>query len=79
MNNHWITRKENIIKLWIGAIFLLILLVVAQLIFPITGHFPIESWIGFAAWFGFISCVVMIIFAKVLGVLVKRSEDYYKK
>tara|TARA_Y100000589_G_C26786403_1_gene479910 strand:+ start:111 stop:350 length:240 start_codon:yes stop_codon:yes gene_type:complete len=79
LSNHWITKKENIRKLWIWLIFLLICLVVAQFVLPISGHFLVESWIGFAAWFGFISCIVMILFAKILGILVKKSEDYYEK
>jgi len=40
-------------------------------------HFGIEKIFGFHAVFGFLSCVVLIIFAKLLGFLVKRKDDYY--
>ena len=79
MSQHWILKKENIKKLWIWSIVLLSFLVLFQFFFPITGHFRIEGWFGFAAWFGFFACVVMILFAKLLGKAVKRPENYYYK
>ena len=77
MSQHWILKKENIKKLWVCSIVLLVFLVLVQLFFPIKGHFEVESWIGFGAWFGFIACILMILFSKVLGLVVKKSEDYY--
>ena len=77
MSQHWILKKENIKKLWVCSIILLVSLVLVQLFFPIKGHFEVESWIGFGAWFGFIACILMILFSKVLGLVVKKSEDYY--
>ena len=77
MSQHWILKKENIKKLWVFSIVLLVSLVLVQLFFPIKGHFEVESWIGFGAWFGFIACILMILFSKVLGLVVKKSEDYY--
>ena len=37
----------------------------------------IERLFGFYAIFGFLSCVGLIIFAKFLGFLIKRKDDYY--
>ena len=79
MNQHWIPKKENIKKLWFFSILLLASLVLIQIILPIKGHSEVESWIGFGAWFGFIACILMILFSKILGYVVKRSEDYYEK
>ena len=79
MNQHWILKKENIKKLWVCSIVLLVSLILVQLIFPIKGHFEVESWIGFGAWFGFIACILMILFSKILGLVVKKPEDYYAK
>ena len=79
MSQHWILKKENIKKLWVCSIVLLVFLVLVQLIFPIKGHFEVESWIGFGAWFGFIACILMILFSKILGLVVKKPEDYYEK
>ena len=33
----------------------------------------------FGAVFGFLSCVLMVLFAKALGVLLKRPNDYYRE
>ena len=41
--------------------------------------FGIEDSFGFFAWYGFVSCVGMIVFAKLLGLFLKRPEDYYEK
>ena len=79
MKQHWILRSENIKKLWIYSLALLISLILIQFILPITGHFDVEGWLGFGAWYGFISCVFMILFAKLLGIFVKRVDDYYEK
>ena len=79
MSQHWILKKENIKKLWVCSIVLLVFLVLVQLIFPIKGHFEVESWIGFGAWFGFIACILMILFSKILGLVVKKPENYYEK
>ena len=79
MSQHWILKKENIKKLWVCSIVLLVSLILVQLFFPIKGHFEVESWIGFGAWFGFIACILMILFAKILGLVVKKPEDYYEK
>ena len=79
MSQHWILKKENIKKLWVCSIVVLVSLVLIQIIFPIKGHFEVESWIGFGAWFGFIACILMILFSKILGLIVKKPEDYYEK
>ena len=79
MSQHWILKKENIKKLWVCSIVLLVFLLLVQLIVPIKGHFEVESWIGFGAWFGFIACILMILFSKILGLVVKKPEDYYER
>jgi ABC-type polysaccharide/polyol phosphate export permease len=44
----------------------------------VHGHFGVDGWLGFNAAFGFLACVAMVLFAKVLGWLVKRPEHYYR-
>jgi hypothetical protein len=58
-----------------GAV--LVLTVVAQRFVAVEGHFRVDGWFAFGAMFGFASCVVMVLAAKVLGWLLKRPEDYY--
>ena len=75
---HWLLRRENIRKLWI--VFIAILLVTVAAGFFVHQHesFGIEDSTGFFAWYGFITCVGMVVFAKLLGVFLKRPEDYYE-
>ncbi|MDH5182708.1 MAG: hypothetical protein OEX12_02340, partial [Gammaproteobacteria bacterium] len=64
---HWLTRPETIRKLWIGLITVLTLTVIAGLFIDFHDHFGIESSIGFYAWYGFGTCVLMVVGAKLLG------------
>ena len=77
MKEPWIVRKENIKKLWAILILILAITVLMQILIPIKGHFEIEEWFSFGAWFGFLSCIMMIIFAKILGFFIKRKDNYY--
>ncbi|WP_197911793.1 hypothetical protein [Kineobactrum salinum] len=56
---------------------MLLLIVLLQLLIPVKGYFGIDSWFGFGALFGFLSCVLMVIVAKLLGAILKRPDDYY--
>ena len=76
-NLDWLSEKNTIKKLWIGFIFVLTITLVFQFFFPLDGHFKIENFFGFAAFYGFFSCFIMIIIAKALGVLLKVKENYY--
>lgn len=78
-STHWLLRKENIRKLWIGFIVVLAMTVIAGLFVHQHESFGIEDSFGFFAWYGFITCVAMVVFAKLLGVFLKRPEDYYDK
>ena len=74
---HWLVRPSTIRKLWWGGGVLLAIIVAAELIFPHKGYFGIDDWFGFGAVYGFLSCLAMVVFAKGLGYLLKREEDYY--
>ena len=74
---HWLTRPETIRKLWWVLYAVLALTVLAQLLFYVKGYFTVDGWFGFGAIYGFLSCLVMVLFAKGLGVFLKRPNDYY--
>jgi len=76
-DDHWLTRPATIRKLWWGFSVVLAVTVAAQLFVYVKGYFGVDGWFGFGAAFGFLSCVAMVIFAKGLGFLLKRNEDYY--
>ncbi|MBL1141043.1 MAG: hypothetical protein HND53_03345 [Proteobacteria bacterium] len=77
MNQNWFYRKSSIKKLWISAIIILVLTILAEIFVTLHPHFEIEGLFGFHAFYGFLTCVAMVIFAKVLGYLIKRKDDYY--
>ena len=76
-NKRWLLRKENIRTLWVIFIAILIMTVVAGFFVHQHESFGIEDSFGFFAWYGFITCVGMVVFAKLLGIFLKRPEDYY--
>ncbi len=76
-NDHWLVRRSTIKLMWWVGCGVLALTVIAQFFIPVKGYFGIDSWPAFGAVFGFASCVAMVVFAKLLGVVLKRREDYY--
>lgn len=76
---HWLDDPRNVKKLWRGFIVVLALTVIAGLFVNLHPHFEIERWVGFYAVYGFVTCLLMIVGAKGLGLLLKRRDDYYAK
>ncbi|MCR9106422.1 MAG: hypothetical protein NXI15_14085 [Gammaproteobacteria bacterium] len=76
-DNHWLTRPRTIRRLWLGFALVLAATVLLQLVVKVKGYFVVDGWFGFAAAFGFACCVAMVLVAKLLGVILKRREDYY--
>jgi uncharacterized membrane protein len=77
MNDHWLVRESTIKWLWAIFIALLTVTVLADLVIEHHSYFTLDGTFGFGAWFGFISCVAMVVFAKLLGVVLKRPDIYY--
>lgn len=76
---HWLDDPRNVKKLWRGFLVVLAATVIAGLFVDLHPHFEIESWFGFNAAYGFITCLLMIVGAKGLGIFLKRSDTYYAK
>jgi hypothetical protein len=76
-DDSWLSRPSTIRLLWRVFAVVLAVSVAAQLLFKVKGYFGADSWLGFGAVFGFLSCVAMVLFAKALGWILKRDEDYY--
>lgn len=76
---HWLDDQRNVKKLWRGFLAVLALTVITGLFADLHPHFDIEGWPGFYAAYGFITCLLMIVGAKALGLLLKRSDTYYAK
>lgn len=76
-NKHWLVRKDTIRKLWVLLFVVLGMTVLAQLFIPLKTKFGPDGWFAFPAIYGFITCVIMVVFAKLLGIFLKREDSYY--
>lgn len=74
---HWLVRPKTIFWLWRGGLMMLALLVMADFFIHAHPSFGIDGTFGFYSWFGLLSCVAMVLFAKALGVFLKRKDSYY--
>jgi hypothetical protein len=77
MDNHWLTREATIRRLWIAFAILLACIVLADLVVHHHAYFTLDGSFGFGAWFGFASCVLLVLAAKALGWILKRPDTYY--
>jgi uncharacterized membrane protein len=75
---HWLVRPATIRKLWYVFSIVLAVVVVAQAVIPVKGYFGVDGWFGFGAVYGFVSCLLMVLVAKVLGVILKRPQGYFR-
>ena len=76
-DDHWLARPATIKLLWRVFAAVLVLLVLAQAVIYVKGYFGVDGWFGFGAAYGFLSCLAMVLFAKALGYVLKRDQDYY--
>lgn len=77
--DHWLVRQSTIQLLWIVASVVLAITVLLDLVIEHHPHFGIDGTFGFGAWFGFGACVVMVLFAKLAGLILKRPDTYYDR
>jgi hypothetical protein len=77
MDDHWLARDSTIKRLWIVFAVVLAVTVLADLFVDHHAYFGLDGTFGFGAWFGFVSCVVLIVVAKALGAVLKRPDTYY--
>ncbi|MFN4355344.1 hypothetical protein [Parvibaculum sp.] len=70
------TARAGRIVSWLLAL-VCVLLAAVDFIWPLHGYFEIEEQPVFYGWFGFLVCIALAIFAKFLGLFLKRREDYY--
>jgi hypothetical protein len=79
MTDHWLVRKSTIRRLWIAFAVVLAATVLVDLVVQHDAHFWPEGTFGFGAWFGFASCVALILLAKAFGAVLKRPDTYYDR
>ncbi|RLA36287.1 MAG: hypothetical protein DRR03_04330 [Gammaproteobacteria bacterium] len=74
---HWLARPRTIRWIWIAFAGVLLLTLIPSLFIEQHEHFGLEGSFGFYAWFGLVTCAAMVVGAKVLGMFLKRPDDYY--
>ena len=74
---HWLLRARTIRLLWIGFIVVLSALALADVLLHPHALFGIDGTFSFYSWYGLLTCTAMVLFAKALGLLLKRSDTYY--
>jgi len=77
MDDHWLTRESTIKRLWGAFAIMLVIIVLLDLVIDHHAYFGLDGTFGFGAWFGFLSCVVLIVGAKGLGSVLKRPDTHY--
>jgi len=75
--SNWLIRPKSIKLLWWVFSAILAITVLAQTFVHIHDYFTVDGWFAFYAIYGFVSCLGMVVFAKVLGVFLKRPDTYY--
>jgi len=76
---NWLSRPGTIRVLWIVFIAVLAATLAAELLVHLHPRFRLERWFGFHAVWGFLSCVAMVLFANLLGLFLRRPDDYYTR
>jgi len=79
MKQHWLVRPGTIRRLWTIFLLVLALTVLANLFTEVHAWFRIDGSFAFNAWYGFLSCIGMVLVAKVLGRLLHRKDRYYDR
>ncbi len=74
---HWLVRPGTVRRLRIGFAAVLAALVLGDFLLHPHAGFGIDGTFGFYAWYGLGACVAMVLFAKGLGVFLKRRDTYY--
>ena len=77
--DYWLVRPRTIRMLWIAFIVILAATVLADLFIDHHAEFGIAGTLGFYAWYGFLSCVVLIFVSRAFGFFLKRPDDYYDR
>ena len=76
---HPLVRPATVRGLWIGFAVVLTGLVLGDLLIHPHAGFGIDGTFGFYAWYGLGTCVAMVLFAKGLGVVLKRPDTWYEE
>ncbi|HVL35524.1 MAG TPA: hypothetical protein VM489_07645 [Burkholderiales bacterium] len=78
-HERWLDRSANVTKVYWSVWILCALALLAEPFIHKHGTVPVEEWFGFHGGFGFVACVALVLAAKGLRIVLKRSADYYER
>jgi len=76
---YWLDEPRNVDRIFWSLVGLCVLLAAFDLVYPQHGHFFWENWVGFYGVYGFLSCIGLVLLAKLLRMVLKRDESYYER
>ncbi|SDB31124.1 hypothetical protein [Bauldia litoralis] len=76
-DEHWLARPSSIRLIWIAFVAVLAIFVIGDFFIDHHGAFGMDGTVGFYAWYAFVTCVVLVVAARGLGVLLRRKDTYY--
>ena len=79
MKQPWLVRPGTIRLLWVIFLLVLTLTVLASLFTQVHARFGLDGSFAFYAWYGFLTCIGMVLVAKLLGRLLHRKDNYYDR
>jgi len=74
----FLSRPGAVRRLWIIFIAVLAVTVIAEFAVHMHAEFSLAKLFSFNAVYGFAACAAIIVFAKALGVFLKRPDTYYE-
>lgn len=73
----WFDKKENLV-LFLRLFYVsLVVLIVLDFFVDKHPHYGFDGAPSFSAAYGFISCVLLVLIARVLRMFLMKDEDYY--
>ncbi len=75
----WLDERRNVDKIFWAVVAICAVLIAADFFYDKHAKFKLEGIFGFYGIFGFVCCVFLVLAAKELRKILKRSEDYYDR
>jgi hypothetical protein len=76
-SQRWLDRSQNVTRIYYALWVIGIVLVVLDVVVHRHDDIGFAEFFGFYAWYGFCACAALVLVAKLLRRVVRRSENYY--
>ena len=73
----WFDEPANVNKIVWALVAMCTASVLADFFYHKHTHYGFQGYVGFDAFYGFVSCVLLVLAAKQLRKILMRDEDYY--